>query len=711
MQVRRDILWRVYLAYLGITLLGLSILGKALYIQRVEGDHWRGLSKSLHLEYADMDADRGTIYSEDGSMMSSSIPFFDVRVDFAADGLREGGGKKFREKMDSLSMGLAELFGDKGPSAYRKELSEAYARRDRYYLLKRNISFREYQAMRQMPFLRGKGSNRTGFIFEGKEKRLTPFGLLANRTIGLSREYTGADGKTVSGNVGLELTYDSVLRGQQGKRLMRRIAGGAFVPIEGTEVEPENGRDLVTTIDINIQDIAEQALLRMLVSNEATQGTCIVMEVATGKVKAIANLGLQPDGTYFEDLNYAIRKSEPGSTFKLFSLMSLLEDGHVGMESVVDIEKGVWKTGGRTVFDSERHQRTAVTVRQAFELSSNVGMAKLVSAHYGSRPDRFIERIRRLGLDSLSGIGIVGEADPVVLTPRSRHWSAVTLPWMAFGYSIELTPMHTLMLYNAVANGGRMMRPYLVNAVVKDGRVLKSFGPVVAREGICSERTLKSLREGLEGVVTQGTGKSLQSPYYRIAGKTGTAQVADGSNGYRDHIYQSSFAGFFPADKPRYSCIVVIRNRPHAQKYYGGQVAGPVFREIADRLYAMDLEAQPFHAPELRADSAAFAWTGWRDDFRLIGGTLGVKGSDSASKGPWARFATEAGGPVLRRMATSSEVMPSVRGMGLRDAVFLLENMRLKVVPKGRGKVRNQSIEAGSRVERGQTVVLEMGLP
>ncbi len=711
MQVKRDILWRVYLAYLGIALLGVCILARILYIQRVQGDYWKELSNSLHLEIKDMDADRGTIYSEDGSMLSSSIPFFDVRVDFAADGLRAAGGKTFREKLDSLSAGLAELFGDKGAAAYRKELSDAYARRERYYLLKRNVTFREYQAMRGLPYLRGRGANRSGFIFEAKEKRLTPFGLLANRTIGLSREYTGADGKTVSGNVGLELTYDSLLRGQQGKRLMRRIAGGAFVPIEGTQIEPVNGRDLVTTIDINIQDIAEQALLRMLVANEAQHGTCIVMEVKTGKVKAIANLGLQTDGTYFEDLNYAIRKSEPGSTFKLLTLLSLLEDGYVGMESVVDLEKGVWKTGGRTVYDSERHQRTQVTVRQAFELSSNVGMAKLVSAHYGRQPERFIERIRRLGLDSLSGIGLVGEADPVILSPRSRHWSAVTLPWMGFGYSVELTPMHTLMLYNAVANGGRMMRPYLVNAVVKDGKPVKSFGPVVARERICGEQTLKSLRVGLEGVLTDGTGKSLQTPYYRIAGKTGTAQVADGPNGYRDHIYQSSFAGYFPAENPRYSCIVVIRNRPHAAKYYGGQVAGPVFREIADRLYAMDLDAHPFHAPERKADSAAFAWAGWRDDFRLLGGTLGIRSSDSSAKGPWARIARESSGPVMRPVPTTAAVMPSVQGMGLRDAVYLLENMKLKVVPKGRGKVRSQSIQPGTRLERGQTVYLEMGLP
>lgn len=711
MQVRRDILWRVYLAYLGIALLGLSILARIVYIQQVQGSYWLGLSDSLHLKVKEMDADRGTIYSEDGSMLSSSIPYFDVRVDFGAEGLRGSGAKTIRGRLDSLADGLAAVFGDKSAAEYRKELSDGYDARERYHLLKRNITFREYQEMRNLPFLNGRGPNRTGFIFQSKEKRLTPFGLLANRTIGLAREYTGADGKSVSNNVGLELTYDTVLRGQQGNRLMRRIAGGAFVPIEGTEIEPVNGRDLLTTIDINVQDIAEQALLRMMISNEAIHGTCIVMEVATGKVKAIANLGLQPDGTYFEDLNYAIRKSEPGSTFKLFSLMSLLEDGYIGMESTVDIEKGVWNTGGRTVRDSERHQRTSVTVRQAFELSSNVGMAKLVSAHYGARPEQFIQRIRSLGLDSLSGIGIVGEAEPVILSPKSRHWSAVALPWMAFGYNLELTPMHTLMLYNAVANGGRMMRPYLVNAIMKDGKVVQSFEPVVAKERICSDATLRSLTEGLEGVVKEGTGKSLQTPLYRIAGKTGTAQVANGSNGYLTHTYQSSFAGFFPADKPRYSCIVVIRNRPNVLKYYGGLVAGPVFREIADRLYAMDVGSQPFHSPVRRTDSTAFAWAGWRDDFRRLKGSVGLTARDSSAKGPWVRLSKEEGAIVMRRMTASAGLMPSLQGMGLRDALYLLENMKLKVVPRGRGKVRAQSIQAGARVQRGQTVYLEMGLP
>ncbi len=378
MDVKKDILWRVYLIFLGIVVFSVAIIGKAVFIQQAEGSYWKGMSDSLHLEYRQLDAERGTIYSEDGAMLSTSIPYFDIRVDFGAEGLRDKNGKRFRENLDSLSIYLSQLFADQSANAYKKELQAAYRNKERYYLLQKNISFREYQTVRNFPLVR-QGRNKSGFIFEDKEKRLTPFGLLANRTIGLSREYLDASGKIVNKNVGLEKTYDTLLRGENGQRLVRRISGGAFVPIEGSEIEPENGRDVVTTIDVNIQDITETALMKMMVENECETGTAIVMEVKTGKIKAIANLGRQKDGSYMEDLNYAITKSEPGSTFKLMTMLTVLEDKKVRLNDMVNLEGGVWKTAGRTVYDSEKHGRTTVTVKQAFELSSNVGMAKLMS--------------------------------------------------------------------------------------------------------------------------------------------------------------------------------------------------------------------------------------------------------------------------------------------------------------------------------------------
>ena len=708
MEVKKDILWRVYLIFLGIIVFSIMIIGKAVFIQTAEGEYWKGLSDSLHLEYREMDADRGTIFAEDGSMLSTSIPFFDVRIDFGADGLREKNGKRFKENIDSLSSQLAALFGDKSGAAYKKELQSAYRERERYFLLRKNITFRQYQTLRDFPLVR-QGRNKSGFIFEGREKRLTPFGLLANRTIGLSREYVGADGKLVSKNVGLEKTYDSLLRGVTGKRLVRRIAGGAYVPIEGSEIEPENGKDIVTTIDVNIQDIAEQALMRMLVENEAQHGTVIVMEVATGKIKAMANLGKQEDGTYYEDFNYAITKSEPGSTFKLVTLLSVLEDKHTTLNATVNLEGGVWKTAGRTVYDSEKHGRQQVTIKQAFELSSNVGMAKLVTAYYGQKPMAFLEHLYNLRLDTLTGLGLLGESKPVIPTPKSRYWSAPTLPWMGFGYNLSLTPLHTLMIYNAVANNGKMMKPYLVNAVMKDGKELQHFEPATLQESICSENTLRQLRSCLEGVVTNGTAKSLETPLYSIAGKTGTALVANGTRGYADHIYQSSFAGYFPADNPRYSCIVVIRNKPFAHKYYGGVVAGPVFREVADKLFALDAASRKLYAAAPAADSSFYAWSGWNRDFGKVYAKLGKSVSDSAGQSRWAHLVNENFAPTTRSLRTTPGVMPSLKGMGLRDAVYMLENMKLKVVVNGRGRVRNQSITAGTKIEKGQTVYLELG--
>jgi len=665
------------------------------------------MSDSLHLEYRELDAERGTIFSEDGAMLSTSIPYFDIRIDFGAEGLRDKSGKRFRENLDSLCFGLANVFGDKTAGAYRKELQSAYKNKERYYLLQKNISFRDYQTVRDLPLVR-LGRNKSGFIFEDKEKRLTPFGLLANRTIGLSREWVGANGKMVSKNVGLEKTYDTLLRGDNGQRLVRRISGGAFVPIEGSEIEPENGHDIVTTIDVNIQDITETALMKIMTENECETGTAIVMEVKTGKIKAIANLGRQKDGSYMEDLNYAITKSEPGSTFKLMTMLTVLEDKKVKLNDMVNLEGGVWKTAGRTVYDSEKHGRTVVTVKQAFELSSNVGMAKLMVSYYSGRPSQYLNHLHRLQLDTATGIDLLGESRPIIPNPKSKFWSAPTLPWMGFGYNVSLTPLHTLTVYNAVANNGVMMKPYLVNAIVKDGQPVKSFSPTVKIKKICSDETLSQLKECLEGVVIEGTAKTMQSPYYAIAGKTGTALVANGTRGYTDHIYQSSFAGYFPADNPQYSCIVVIRNKPFAHKYYGALIAGPVFKEIADKLYAANINALPVYAVAPVKDSTLFLWSGWRQDFNSVFKKMNVPYHDSTSGSRWSYVQKEDNQVTARRMSTTKQSMPNVKGMGLKDAVYLLENMKLKVVARGAGKVSQQSLVAGTGIANGQTIYLDL---
>jgi cell division protein FtsI (penicillin-binding protein 3) len=705
-EVKRDILWRVYLCFLGMVIICLFVLGKAIYIQRVQGNYWKKLSDSLHEKFIPLSAERGTIYSSDGNMLSTSIPYFNISIDFGADGLREKNGKRFKDNLDSLSFCLAGLFKDQTTAAYKRELLEGYKEKDRYLSLQSNISFEQYKALRSFPLVR-LGRNKSGFISEVVNKRLNPFGLLANRTIGLARENAQ--------NVGLERTYDTLLKGENGSHLVRYMAAGAYIPVEGSEIEPENGKDILTTIDVNIQDIAENALLKMMIGNQCDHGTCIVMEVATGKIKAIANLGQQPDGTYWEDLNHAIRASEPGSTFKLATLMSLLEDNKVTLTDNVNLEGGVWQVAKRTVYDSEKHGRTNVTVKQAFELSSNVGMAKLAWTHYLKDPNQFIDHLKKLKLNQMTGVDLMGETQPIIKTPKSKTWSATTLPWMAFGYEVLVSPLQTLTLYNAVANGGRMMKPYLVDALLESGRVVKQNQPTVTIEKICSDATLAQLKECLEGVCIEGTGKdAFKNSFYKVAGKTGTALVANGKLGYAQHIYQSSFAGYFPAGNPKYSCIVVIKNKPFAKKFYGAAVAAPVFKEVADKL----MSVQPNSARNLAVNSAGSCWkkdssqyyyAGSTRDIKKVMHALQINYADSATKNDWGRlYADKNQQPVLNREALNKQLMPDLKGMGLKDALFLLESMNMKVAARGKGKVKMQSIEPGVSLMGIQNVKLEL---
>lgn len=702
MEVKRDILWRVYLCFLGIVVFSVLILGRAIYIQQVQGKYWVSLSDSLRQKFVETEAERGTIFSEDGNMLSTSIPYFDIYMDFGADGLREKDGKRFKDNVDSLAIALAGFFKDKSYKEYKRELQKGYRVRDRYYLLKKNLSFEQYKVLRNFPLLR-LGRNKSGFIAEVKNKRLNPFGLLANRTIGLARQNAQ--------NVGLERTYDSLLKGETGKKLVRFVGAGAYIPVEGYEIEPRHGKDIVTTIDVNIQDIAENALLKMMISNEAVHGTCIVMEVKTGKIKAIANLGKLPNGNYWEDLNYAIRASEPGSTFKLATMIALLEDKHVSLNNLVNLEGGTWKVHRRTVYDSERHGLNEVTIKQAFEHSSNVGMAKLACAYYTKKPEQFIAHLKRLRLDQPSGIDLLGETRPIIKNPSSRTWSATTLPWMSFGYEVLVSPLQTLMLYNAVANNGKMMQPYLVNEIRQRGMLVEKKEPEVLVESICSQSTLKQIKACLEGVVTGGTGKSLETVDYTIAGKTGTALVANGNRGYADHIYQSSFAGYFPANDPQYSCIVVIKNKPFAKKYYGAMVAGPVFREVADKLMALSADKNEMliaKKPVIKPDSSAYYYAGYTPAIKKVFETFQYNYHDSAGNNEWSRVYAYNYKPVLNKQTIAKQVMPDLKGMGLKDALYLLENMNVKVMVKGKGRVIHQSVEAGVPFSRNQSVVLEL---
>ena len=703
LDIKKDILWRVYLCFLGIVLLSAIVIGRAFYIQQAEGKFWTSMGDSLHLKYLPVDAERGTIYSEDGNMLSTSVPVFDVFIDFGAEGLREKDGKRLKENVDSLSTCLASLFNDKTAADYKKELRLGYKNKDRYYNLKRKISFSEYKQLRDFPLVK-LGKNKSGFIIEAKDKRINPYVLLANRTIGLSRNNAS--------NVGLEQSYDSLLKGKTGQQLVRYIAG-AYMPVDGGELEPENGKDIISTLDTYIQDVTESALMRMMIGNNSLHGTAIVMETTTGKIKAIANLGKQNDGSYAEDLNYGIGKAtEPGSIFKLATLMSLLEDKYININSTVDCEGGQKTFYGLNIRDSHLGAGV-ITVKNAFASSSNVAFAKMADQYYHEQPSKFINHLHDFRLDQMTGVDITASSGkPYIKKPTNKSWSKTTIPFMAHGYEELVTPLHMLMLYNAIANNGKMMKPYLVSSIREYGVEVKSIQPQVLVEKICSNETLVQLKECLLEVVQgeHGTARKIKDSSYLIAGKTGTAVTALNNKGYNkgNKIYQASFIGYFPAEQPKYTVAVVIQNSNESKMVYGADVSGTVFKEISDRIYSVYLSNKKYTGIK-KADSALYSYLGMKNDLNSIFSYLNLPFVDSAVSGSWRSLQLKNNAALLNTSAVSSAsgtITPNVVGMGLKDAVYLLENMGLKVTTTGRGRVINQSLIAGTNFNKTQTISL-----
>ena len=694
----------MYLCFLCIVVLGVMVMGRAVYIQQVQGSYWRGMGDSLHQKFLPINAERGSIYSADGNMLSTSVPVFDIYVDFGADGLREKEGKRFWENLDSLSISLSSLFGDKSTEDYKKQLQRAYSEKERYYVLKKKISFDQFRQLRNFPLVR-QGRNKSGFIIDTRDKRINPYVLLANRTIGLSRDDS-------TKNVGLERTYDSLLKGVSGQRLMKYTAG-AYMPVQGMELDPVNGKDIITTLDTYMQDVAENALMKMVAGNNSLHGTAIVMETATGQIKAIANLGKQPDGTYIEDLNYGIgKRTEPGSVFKLATLISLLDDKYVTIDSKVDCEGGAKYFHGLRIRDS--HAGTGVvTIKEAFEMSSNVAFAKLAYQYYSEQPSKFIDHLHNFHLDTLTGVDVTASSGfPIIKKAKSKTWSATTIPYMAHGYEVLVTPLHMLMLYNAVANNGKMMRPYLVSAVKDYGVVVKNIYPQVVREKICSDETLAQVKECLKAVVdsAHGTGhRILFDSAYSISGKTGTAVTALNNKGYNkaNKIYQASFMGYFPSEAPKYSIAVVIQNSNESKLIYGADVSGRVFKEISDKIYSRFLSPASSKIPQT-SDTLLYQYAGSKNDLASIFNYLNISFQDSSASGYWRKAYLLSNNAGLKAPPDTihGSVTPDVSGMGLKDAVDMLENKGFKIAVNGRGRVMNQSIVAGTTFKKGQKIIL-----
>lgn len=704
MNIKQDIRFRVYVAFTLICLFGAAIVFKAFMMQVKDGPRLRKLAEEMHTETKELPAVRGDIYTEDGELLCTTLPVFDIHVDFSVID-----SAAFSSNVDSLAHKLADLLGGKSYYAYKAELKREYNAGNKYWLLKKKVSYTEYIALRSFPIF-NKGQYRGGFIADAKTDRVNPYQNLAFRTIGLYRE--GNFKETVK-NVGLEAACDSLLHGTPGHSVMQKTAGGQWVPVQDSVVAPRNGKDVVTTLDPDIQGIAEYAVLDLCKKYDLVYGTCVVMEVETGKVRALVNLGKVGEGKYAENMNYAMRAIEPGSVFKLVTLAALLNDKHININDMVDVEGGVKSFGKRTMKDSHLGGHK-MTIKDAFAHSSNVAHAKLAHTYYQQHPERFIAQLHKMHLHEKAGLDIPGEYNPVIKDPKSDYWSNTTIPWMATGYAVQITPLQTCMLYNAVANNGKMMRPYLVSEVREKGKTVHKYQPKVVEEAIADAATIAQLRKCLEEVALTGTAKGIRSPFYTIAGKTGTAQFAgrddDGNKvTYADRSYHGSFVGYFPADKPKYTVAVVMRTQKRGHPYYGGTIAAPVFKMIADRVFAAGKGwAVPVDSVEMSAPLVAQKATGV--SYSKLLGAIG-KGAEIKLDNRMQYIMADSS---KRLIAGVEEIykgqVPDVSGMGLKDAVYLLEREGLRIHIKGKGKVRAQSIAPGTLVQHGAPITLELRL-
>ena len=704
-EVKKDILWRVYLVYLVVLVFSFFIIGQVLHIQFGEGDKWKRISDEQTLDTMKVEAIRGNICADDGSLLATSVPIFDIYWDpqVISDDL-------FEAKSDSLALCLADMFKDKSRHEYKRLLSGARADKKEYILIHKSslndensqVSFEKLKKIKSFPIFK-LGKNRGGLIVEQNDKRVTPYQTLARRTIGYEREGVF---------VGLEGAYTKRLEGINGIKLKKKIAGGIWMPLNENEIEPQNGSDIITTIDIDVQDVAENSLMKNLILNNADHGCAILMEVSTGYIKAIANLTRTSEGVYSEKYNYAIgESSEPGSTFKLFSLVAALDDGMVNLDDQVNI--GKMQYYDREMKDSHIHGYGPESVRKAFEESSNVGISQAIFKAYKNNPQRFTDKLYSMRINQPLGLDIGGEAMPVVKNPKSKSWSRPTLPYMSIGYEVALTPLQILTFYNAIANNGKMVKPLFVKEIQKLGKTAETFNPIVLMDSICSKKTVALAKSLLEGVVENGTGRNLKNSVYKIAGKTGTAQVAKNNKGYGEEggiNYKASFVGYFPADNPKYSCIVVVNN-PSKGAYYGGAVAAPVFKQIADRVFATHLDILQKSESVTTKIAIPFVKAANQKDLYAIYEKLDFAALSQSPSAEWVFANVDSKNVLLKEKAFRYGYVPDVTGMGLKDAVYMLEKVGLKVSITGKGKVSVQSIVAGSTVTKGSIIRLTLTKP
>lgn len=704
MAVRDEIIWRSGIVYLAVVLIAVILLVRIIILQYVERAKWEALSEKYLYKTDEVQAIRGDILTQDGRLLASSVPYYSIYMDTRSTGMSQ---EVWLSGIDGLSEGLSRLVGERNPSGWKSALTNARRRGDRYFLIKKRVDFETLKALKSLPVFR-EGQYRGGMVTQVESRRIQPNGDLAARTIGyLNLGEAGTE-------VGVEGAFEKVLAGKNGLVVKQRLTGGDWIAVDDANtIDTKDGNDIVTTIDIDFQDVATSALRNQLSKNNADHGCAVLMEVSTGDIKAIANLERGDDGGYHESYNFAIGEStEPGSTFKLPSLMAALEDGVIDTGDVVDTGNGTVRFYNKVIRDTRDEGYGKLTVKQVFEKSSNVGTSKIIYEHYKDNPREFVNRLYAMKLNEKLNLQIKGEGTPLIRYPGDKFWSGLSLPMMSHGYEVQLTPLQILTFYNAVANNGKMMKPRFVTEIRRNGTIIETFETEVIINAIASRLTIRKARSLLEGVVEHGTAMNLKDADYKIAGKTGTAQIAKGRSGYRSGSrisYQASFVGYFPAENPVYSCIVVV-NAPSNSVYYGNLVAGPVFKEIADKVYSTAFfRDYTTLKKEDKLAVAPDAGNGYREDINQVLRDLGIS-YRRTSDDSWVK--TRESGDTIRLapVKVMPGLVPDVRGMTLRDAMFLLENSGLRVEHSGKGRVKRQSPEHGAKIYEGSVVSLDLNM-
>lgn len=709
----KKILPRYKLIAYFIVLVSIAVIGKAAYIGTVKRDYWMAVADRLKKDSVEVKPIRGNILSSDGQLMASSLPEFKLYMDFQAGG--EHKDSLLVEKMDIICKGLHEIFPKRSAEQFRKDIEEGRAKKSRHWpIWKYRVDYNTYTRVASLPVF-CLPPNKGGFHKEEFNARQHPFTSLASRTVG---DLYGAKD---SARFGLELSFDSVLRGESGKMQKQKVKR-RFIGL--MQKEAVDGSDIVTTIDVQMQDIAERAIIEELKEINGQVGVAIVMDVPTGDIKAIVNMTRCADGQFREIKNNAVSDLlEPGSVFKTASVMVALDDGKVDTTKLINTGGGIVDMHGAKMKDHNWHRGGygTISLAKALEVSSNIGISRVIDEFYGKSPEKYIEGLHRIGIASDLEIPLFGATPPRIRMPKKNdkgqyvNWSKTALPWMSIGYETQIPPISVLTFYNAIANGGKMMRPRFVKQVIKDGEVVKNYDPVVLKPQICNSTTLSKVITMLEHVVSRGTGKAARSQLFSVAGKTGTAQISHGKAGYKSGgmKYLLSFVGFFPSNQPRYSCIVCIQKNGHPAS---GGMSAKVFHNISEGIMAKDLwldvsdskDSLSVLMPDVKNGNMLSAW--------FVLNHFGIEtktswdGSYANGNPIWGRAEHKNNRiDMVETPKYGDELVPNVTGMGARDAVFLLEKRGLNVTLVGRGKVNSQSLPAGHKIKRGEVCILRMG--